>query len=469
MAMVAGASLLFGACGDYLDITPKGATTFSNLTDLEYMLNGAYTNSAYEFPYLTLLTNEACCAKGDDPSLTISEANTLEYAYLSYDEEFDRYAFTANDNIYETYYSNINRLNIFLGRLAEVDGDEDTKIRLEAEARVLRAYWHYLLVNMYAKQYDEATAETEGGIPYVTDTEVENVKEKLTVAEVYRHLLEDCSDEVLEALPDEPVNVSRPGKAMGYAVRAKIYFQMKQYDLALEDVNVALQYNGNIDNRLPVMTEHLYERDYEEFPSIIFFAGFQNGPMWYITSPETSTLFEEGDILMNYGQRALTGSGDLSLWSQTLAEQTVQIEIGGDIYAWYGTEYKLPMGGILSDQLYYIKAECLIRAGQYQAGLDEVNRVREYRIDPAVYQPLTADNEADAMKKMQDAKWIECLFTYNNYFDLKRWNSEEAYRRTITRTIAGTTYSLSPDSPLWVMPFPPTAVRHNSTLTQNYE
>lgn len=126
-------------------------------------------------------------------------------------------------------------------------------------------------------------------------------------------------------------------------------------------------------------------------------------------------------------------------------------------------------GGILSDQLYYIKAECLIRAGQYQAGLDEVNRVREYRIDPAVYQPLTADNEADAMKKMQDAKWIECLFTYNNYFDLKRWNSEEAYRRTITRTIAGTTYSLSPDSPLWVMPFPPTAVRHNSTLTQNYE
>lgn len=469
MAMVAGASLLFGACGDYLDITPKGATTLSNLTDLEYMLNGAYTNSAYEFPYLTLLTNEACCAKGDDPSLTISEANTLEYAYLSYDEEFDRYAFTANDNIYETYYSNINRLNIFLGRLAEVDGDEDTKIRLEAEARVLRAYWHYLLVNMYAKQYDEATAETEGGIPYVTDTEVENVKEKLTVAEVYRHLLEDCSDEVLEALPDEPVNVSRPGKAMGYAVRAKIYFQMKQYDLALEDVNVALQYNGNIDNRLPVMTEHLYERDYEEFPSIIFFAGFQNGPMWYITSPETSTLFEEGDILMNYGQCALTGSGDLSLWSQTLAEQIVQIEIGGDIYAWYGTEYKLPMGGILSDQLYYIKAECLIRAGQYQAGLDEVNKVREYRIDPAVYQPLTADNEADAMKKMQDAKWIECLFTYNNYFDLKRWNSEEAYRRTITRTIAGTTYSLSPDSPLWVMPFPPTAVRHNSTLTQNYE
>lgn len=469
MAMVAGASLLFGACGDYLDITPKGATTLSNLTDLEYLLNGAYTNSAYEFPYLTLLTNESCSAKTGDPSLVISNANTLEYAYLAYDEEFDRYAFTASDNTYETYYSNINWLNIFLGRLAEVPGDEDTKTRLEAEARVLRAYWHYLLVNMYAKQYDEATAETEGGIPYVTDTEVENVKEKLTVAEVYRRLLEDCSDEVLQALPDEPENVSRPGKAMGYAVRGKIYFQMKQYDLALEDVNVALQYNDNIDNRRDVMTELLYERDYEEFPSIIFFAGFQNGPFLYITSPETSTLFEEGDILMNYGQRALTGSDDLSLWSQTQAEQTVLIDIGGDIYEWMGTAYKLPMAGILSDQLYYIKAECLIRAGQYQAGLDEVNKVRFYRIDPADYEDLTADNEADAMKKMQDAKWIECLFTYNNYFDLKRWNTEEAYRRTITRTIAGTTYTLSPDSPLWVMPFPPTAVRHNSTLTQNYE
>lgn len=344
MAMVAGASLLFGACGDYLDITPKGATTLSNLTDLEYLLNGAYTNSAYEFPYLTLLTNEACCAKGEDPSIIISNANSLDYAYLAYDEEFDRYAFTASDNTYETYYSNINRLNIFLGRLAEVPGDEAAKARLSAEARVLRAYWHYLLVNMYAKQYDEATAETEGGVPYVTDTDVENVKEKLTVAEVYRRLLEDCSDEVLQALPDEPENVSRPGKAMGYAVRGKIYFQMKQYDLALEDVNVALQYNSNIDDRTDVMTELLYERDYEDFPSVIFWAGFQNGPYAYITSPETSTLFEEGDILMEYGQRALTGSDDLSLWNQTLAEQTVLIDIGGDIYYWAGTEYKLPMG-----------------------------------------------------------------------------------------------------------------------------
>ena len=466
--MVAGASLLFGACGDYLDITPKGATTLNNITDLEYLLNGSYTNSTYEFPELLLLTNECCSGKTGDPSRIIADANTLEYAYIAYDEEFDRYAMTSSDTYYERYYGNINYMNVFLSRIEAVDGDEDTKTRLSAEARVLRAYWHYLLVNMYAKQYDAATAETEGGIPYVTDIEVENVKEKLTVAEVYRHLLEDCSDEVLEALPDEAVNVFRPGKAMGYAVRAKIYLQMKQYDYALEDVNMALQYNGNIDNRRPVMTEKIYERD-EQDASVIFYAGFNsNGPYNYVVSPETARLFENGDILMNYGMVSTLEDAD-SLWSQTRAKEIVLTEIGENIYVWMGRDYLLPTAGITSDQLYYIKAECLIRAGQYQAGLDEVNKVREYRIDPAVYQPLTANTEADAMKEMQDAKWIECLFTYNNYFDLKRWNTEENYRRTITRTIAGTTYSLSPDSPLWVRPFPPTAVRHNSTLTQNYE
>ena len=136
---------------------------------------------------------------------------------------------------------------------------------------------------------------------------------------------------------------------------------------------------------------------------------------------------------------------------------------------WQGySNAKWTSAGITSDQLYYIKAECLIRAGHYQDGLDEVNKVRRFRIDPDDYSDLTAANEQDAMAKLMRAKRIECLFTYNNFFDMKRWNSEEDYKQTITRTVNGKTYTLRPDSPMWVFPFPANAVNYNPTLTQNY-
>ena len=77
--------------------------------------------------------------------------------------------------------------------------------------------------------------------------------------------------------------------------------------------------------------------------------------------------------------------------------------------------------------------------------------------------------EAEAMAQLQRAKWIECIATYENFFDCKRWNTEENYRRTITRDIPELgTFTLAPDSPLWIFPFPANAVRYNSSLTQNY-
>ena len=72
------------------------------------------------------------------------------------------------------------------------------------------------------------------------------------------------------------------------------------------------------------------------------------------------------------------------------------------------------------------------------------------------------------MALLRNAKWIECIGTYENFFDTKRWNSEEKYKTTIKRNLKQYgTYTLAPDSPLWILPFPASATRHNPTLTQN--
>lgn len=127
--------------------------------------------------------------------------------------------------------------------------------------------------------------------------------------------------------------------------------------------------------------------------------------------------------------------------------------------------------GITVDRMYYTAAECYIRTGEIDKGLHLVDEVRRRRIHPDFFTAYegTVHTEEEAMALLQPAKWIECISTYENFFDCKRWNTEAKYRRTITREVPGSgTYTLAPDSPLWVFPFPNNAVRYNASLTQNY-
>ena len=118
-------------------------------------------------------------------------------------------------------------------------------------------------------------------------------------------------------------------------------------------------------------------------------------------------------------------------------------------------------------------AECLIRTGEIRRGLELVDMVRQNRIeDAASYAELydmSPIDEKGAMDLLMPAKWIECLGGYENFFDMKRRNSEDAYRTSITRNLGEYgTFTLSADSPLWILPFPGNATRHNPTLTQNF-
>ena len=97
-----------------------------------------------------------------------------------------------------------------------------------------------------------------------------------------------------------------------------------------------------------------------------------------------------------------------------------------------------------------------------------LNDLRRLRIHPDDYRELEAATEVEAMKYIIRTSRIEYLFTYNNFFNLKRWNTEANYKQDITRTVNGVTYTLKPGSSYWVMPFPAQATQFNPTLTQNF-
>ena len=221
---------LFTACENKLDIVPKGQAVLTTLEELESLLNQRYGFSS-PMGDLALICNEAC-AYMSQVSTVYSQPNTLEHAYLFWDESIDRAALSTSDATYQYIYQYVNYMNVILDKIDDAIGDEHEKEVVSAEAHIMRAYLHWIGVNMYAKQYDEATAAQLGGIAYVDNTNVGEQKTKLTLKEVYERILADCSDEVLAKLIQSHVDdPCRFGVDFGYGVRAKVLFQMKHYDV----------------------------------------------------------------------------------------------------------------------------------------------------------------------------------------------------------------------------------------------
>lgn len=96
---------LWISCEDKLDIIPKGQTTLSTLTDLETLFNQRYSLST---PFdLGLICNEQYDYESP-VSLIQSQPNTLNYAYLFYDENVDRANLATSDGRYNSIYEYVN-------------------------------------------------------------------------------------------------------------------------------------------------------------------------------------------------------------------------------------------------------------------------------------------------------------------------------------------------------------------------
>lgn len=153
--------LLCTTCDNKLDIVPKGKTTLESVSDLELLLNQEWELNSSPVTDLGLICNESLGFMLSIPN-ELSQNNTLNHAYLTYDEQADRAKLTNQDTRYEALYKYINYMNILLDKMPDATDDESRKAPLMAEARIFRAYFHWLLVNIYAQQYDAATAAEKG-------------------------------------------------------------------------------------------------------------------------------------------------------------------------------------------------------------------------------------------------------------------------------------------------------------------
>lgn len=447
---------VFTSCEDKLDITPKGKVTLATVDELELLLNQEYLLGDFPSDNIGILAGESV-GTFDQISAVLSQKNTVKYALMAFDESVDRATLTTVDERYNNIYKYINYMNTVIAKMDKATGDESKKSALVAEARVMRAWFHFLAVVIHAPQYDASIAENAGGIAYVTNIDVTEQKSKLSLASTFQHILDDCSDQVIQLLPqDHGDQFMRGDRAWGNAVRAMVLFQMKRYTEALPYALEAIRLRPHIFDRSVIKQTGEWIQGAESTNNFLYIGGAARvSPTMTMLTIEAGNLFEAGDYVINYESVG---------WSLDYGKMYSGLE-GVRMFMGWGTCCNVY--GLTSEQLHLVAAECLIRTQKIKEGLDLVNTVRHFRVENC--QPLEADSEHEAMALLQRVKFVEQFDTPFNFFDRKRWNTEPDYRADVTHRLGSMgTFTLKPESPLWIMPFPVNAVRYNPTLTQNY-
>ena len=93
---------------------------------------------------------------------------------------------------------------------------------------------------------------------------------------------------------------------------------------------------------------------------------------------------------------------------------------------------------------------------------------------PGTYRDLEATDAEKAFQLVRDERKRELLLTANGFFDMRRFcaefnetlTKEYVMKNSTTGEITTKTYTLRPDSPLLIWPFPKNAIE-TSNLTQN--
>ena len=248
-------AVVFTACDDKLDEVPDNRTEIDTPEKVRKLLTSGYP----------LATPAVICElSGDnlvDDNVVVNA--THNDAYYDFHEEvyqwkdIKNYSIGSDDTpyqVWEQYYQGISVCNHAIEAMREMSANPATDPNLSyswGEAHVLRAYLHFILVNIFAESYkNETLSAQDRGIPYVTATEdvvhvdystssfLHNVKETYDLIE--KDLLEG-----VELINDSKYEVPAYhfNKNAAYAFATRFYLFKRNYQKCLEYADKALGSN----------------------------------------------------------------------------------------------------------------------------------------------------------------------------------------------------------------------------------
>lgn len=161
---------------------------------------------------------------------------------------------TENTRIWNLAYGTINTCNIFIDNIAKYNCASEDLLGKEvaaqyvAEAKFLRAYSYYVLVNLYSE-------------PYVRNANAPAVPLRLTglvssgnndcplstISEIYQQILDDCIPADLKDAPGTRNGITRASAAAARVLRMRVYMAEQKWDEAIAEGEAITGYEIDAD------------------------------------------------------------------------------------------------------------------------------------------------------------------------------------------------------------------------------
>ncbi len=242
----------FTSCHDKLDEVPDNRTEMDSEEKISSLLTSGYPLSS---PALM------CELAGDnllDDNVVVPVTHNSPYYDFHEEcykwENIENHSISTDDtpySVWEQYYAGISVCNHAIEAMQEISADPASDPKLShswGEAHVLRAYLHFILVNLFAEAYknDELSA-ADKGVPYVDRTEsVVKVDYSTSsflhsVKETY-DLIEKDLVEGITLIDDSKYQVPAYhfNRNAAYAFAARFYLFKRDYDKCIEYADLAL-------------------------------------------------------------------------------------------------------------------------------------------------------------------------------------------------------------------------------------
>lgn len=439
---------------EFLDIKPRGSDIATKFEHFEGLLDAvnyfAMTGSTY------MNMGEELC--GD--TKTLERLQTSEKDKGLYAFQFNRDPFQSENTSdeWETSYARIYTANYVINNVMSVeDATEAQKLRVQAEARMQRAYLHFYASLMFSKHYNESTAASDLSVPIVTvaGTEDYDSYTRATVKELYDFVITEMT-ESLPYLQDE-YNHTRVTKAAGNMMLGKVYWYKGDYDKALtcfrNSMSAIKGFAGS-----PVQLYSFRANDktwsgtkayFNTFPQAGYsteeilvrymaqttYVSATQACLHYI-KPEYVRMFTDGDLRVKFLAASTTDASMMRLVTRV----------------YYNYICDLP-------ELYLLLAECEARCGSEQSARDLLTEYRISRFDTDEHAAIPADvaSKDDLIRFIVNERILEYPGRGVSVIDMKRlWDDPlfTAKKANFVHPVTGgETYTLtSVDQLTWKIP-----------------
>lgn len=303
---------------------------------------------------------------------------------------------------------------------------------VEGQALFFRALGYFYLSQKFATGYS-GNAGTDPGVPINVSSDVNLRPGRGTVAQLYGQMVDDLKKSS-EKLSVESLTTGRPNRAAAFALLSRIYLLMGDYGSSLLYADECLKLRSKLYdfNSTPYLTP-------KGNVEVLFNSGMLSYTFWNSTlnfaDQQLYNSYADDDLRKTYYFIARTGgrfSGRGLIYSSNIGLFT----------------------GLALDEVYFNRAECLVRENRVDEGIKALNDVLLTRWKTGKYIAISATDQNDALKKILLERKKELIMRGLRWGDLKRLNLKVETATILTKKVNGVDYSLLPNSPLYVFPIP---------------